>query len=208
MFLSKLFGTKKPTLAELSEADLEREILRLEEQQRHVSRRIKGLEDRKRKLFDEGRKAASDAERRDVAVRIKMLGEEQKAAASEQRLLLKQIQIAHRVLLIKRKEKILKQSGLWDLVKDLDPTQLESWVTDLKVSARSQDLQAERMLAILGETLEEGAAADPELDSIMDLLSESRDADLSDEAEWERIKRKLPAGESDAEAGEAESEGA
>ncbi|MCX7045002.1 MAG: hypothetical protein NTX50_05885 [Candidatus Sumerlaeota bacterium] len=161
-FLSAFFGRKK-SIKDLSLNDLQTEKVRLEENERRVNKNIEKLEGDKGKLFKQGASEASKRQKIIIARKIKELDEQVKEQDRKSSMLSKQIRVVNRLVSMKRKEGELKAAGLWSTISKMDATELESMLTDGKVSSELETAKVKQILDILetetemSETLEEDA---------------------------------------------------
>ena len=129
-----LFGKKSPLqqLEGMSAGELEREQLRLEAQQDAIIGKVKTLEKRKDAVLKEGAKKKSGLERKAMAVRYKQVDAEARDFASQANLVSKQIRVISRMCQLKRREKLLKQEGLWSTITSVDAAELDNFMIDMR----------------------------------------------------------------------------
>lgn len=190
--LDFLFGKKNPLqqIEKMAIADLEKEQLRLEAQQDAIISRVRTIEKRKDAALREGAKKRSALERKAMAVRYKQLDTEATDYVSQASLVSKQIRVIGRMAQLKRREKLLKQEGLWSTLARVDAAELENFMLDMRTKAMQGDREASRLLEILEEPL--SAAAEQEDEELQDVLAAMEalgEEEVSDD-EIEEVKKK------------------
>lgn len=194
MALWDIFFGKKSRLSEIekmSASDLEKEQLRLEAQQDAIISRVKTLEKRKKAALSEGARKKSNLERKAMAVRYKQLDAEASDYVSQASLLSKHIRVVGRICQLKRREALLKQEGLWSIISDVEPAELEQFMIEMRTKALQGDREASRLMEILEEPTGEAAEEeDGDLQTILDAMDTIGESDLSDE-EFEQLEEKL-----------------
>jgi hypothetical protein len=192
-FVSKLtgfFGGKLVKIEKLTSNQLEDEKIRLQTIQEGFISEVRQLEDKKRALFEEGRKKKSALEKQALAVQIKQVDDEAKDIVKATNIISRQILVTGKLTQIKRREKLLKSEGLWGMISSVEPEQLEKFMLDVKVKSKQGDAQSKRLLDILGESDAEVEAVDPEISKIVAAMEEAGEEELT-EAAWENIDEKV-----------------
>ncbi len=185
-----LFGGKLNKVEKLTSNQLEDEKIRLQTIQEGFITEVKNLENRKKSLFEEGRKKKSALERQTLAVQIKQVDDEAKDVMRANNIISRQILVTGKLMQIKKREGLLKSEGLWGLISSVDPAQLEKFMLDVKVKSKQGDAQSRRLLDILGESEGDVEAVDPEIGKIMAAMEESGEDELTEET-WEDIEKKV-----------------
>ena len=199
--LTNLFSSKLDKIEKLSTNQLEDEKIRLQTVQEGFIGEVKSLEEKKRALFEQGRKKKSTLEKQSMAVQIKQVDDEAKDVIKANNIISRQILVTGKLLQIKRRENLLKSEGLWGMISTVEPEQLEKFMLDVKVKSKQGDAQSKRLLDILGESDGEIEAVDPEISKIMAAMDEAGEEELSESA-WDDIDEKVfktPAQEEDPE---------
>ncbi len=184
--LTGLFGGKLNKIEKLTSNQLEDEKIRLQTVQEGFISEVKKLVDKKRALFEEGRKKRSTLEKQALAVQIKQVDDEGKEVMKANTIVGRQILVTGKLLQIKKREGLLKNEGLWGMIAAVEPQQLEQFMLDIKVKGKQGDAQSQRLLDILGESDVEPEAVDPEVAKIMAAMEEAGEEELT-EAAWEKI---------------------
>jgi hypothetical protein len=184
--LSDMFGGKLNRIEKLTSHQLEDEKIRLQTVQEGFIREVKQLEEKKRALFEEGRKKSSKMEKQALAVQIKQVDDEAKEVIKANNIISRQILVTAKLMQIKKREGLLKNEGLWGMISSVEPEQLEKFMLDVKVKSKQGDAQSKRLIDILGEEDSAPDAVDPEIADIMAAMEEAGEEELSEEA-WEKI---------------------
>jgi len=188
--LTGLFGGKLMKIEKLTTNQLEDEKIRLQTIQEGFISNVRQLEDKKRALFEEGRKKKSALEKQALAVQIKQVDDEARDVVRANNLISRQILVTGKLSQIKKREKLLKSEGLWGMISSLEPEKLEKFMLDIKVKSKQGDAQSKRLLDILGESDGEAEAVDPEISKIVAAMEEAGESELTEEA-WENIDEKV-----------------
>ena len=188
--LTGLFGGKLMKIEKLTTNELEDEKIRLQTIQEGFIGEVKQLENKKKALFDEGRKKKSSLEKQALAVQIKQFDDEARDIIKANNLISRQILVTGKLMQIKRREKLLKTEGLWGLISSVQPEQLEKFMLDIKVKSKQGDAQSKRLLEILGESDTDIEAVDPEVSKIVAAMEEAGEEELTESA-WENIEEKV-----------------
>jgi malonyl CoA-acyl carrier protein transacylase len=188
--LTGLFGGKLVKIDKLTSNQLEDEKIRLQTVQEGFIKQVKDLEDKKRALFEEGRKKKSGLEKQAIAVQIKQVDNEAKDVIKASNILSRQILVTGKLSQIKKREKLLKSEGLWGLISSVEPEQLEEFMLNMKVKSKQGDAQSKRLLDLLGESEEDVEAVDPEISRIITAMEEAGEEELTEDA-WDNIEDKV-----------------
>jgi hypothetical protein len=188
--LTGLFGGRLSAIDKMTTNQLEDEKIRLQTVQEGFIKQVKELEDKKRTLFEEGRKRKSALEKQAIAVQIKQVDDEAKDVVKANSIVSRQILVTGKLAQIKRREKLLKSEGLWGVIGSVQPEQLEQFMLDIKVKSKQGDAQSKRLLEILGEGDMEIETADPEISKIVAAMEEAGEEELTESA-WENIEKNV-----------------
>lgn len=188
--LTGLFGGKLMKIEKLTTNQLEDEKIRLQTIQEGFISEVKQLENKKRTLFEEGRKKKSALEKQAIAVQIKQVDDEAKDVFKANNIISRQILFTGKLTQIKKREKLLKSEGLWGMISSVEPEQLEKFMLDIKVKSKQGDAQSKRLLDILGESDTEVEMVDPEISKIVAAMEEAGEEELTESA-WENIEEKV-----------------
>lgn len=188
--LGDLFGSKLNKIEKLTSNQLEDEKIRLQTIQEGFIKEVKQLEEKKRLLFEDGRKKKSSMEKQALAVQIKQVDDEAKEVVKANNIISRQILVTAKLMQIKKREGLLKNEGLWGMISTVAPEQLESFMLDIKVKSKQGDAQSKRLLDILGEGDTDQEAVDPEIADIMAAMEEAGDQEITEEA-WEKIDEEV-----------------
>ena len=188
--LTGLFGGKLMKIEKLTSNQLEDEKIRLQTIQEGFISEVKQLENKKRALFEEGRKKKSALEKQALAVQIKQVDDEAKDVVKANNIISRQVLVTGKLTQIKRREKLLKSEGLWGMISSVEPEQIEKFMLDIKVKSKQGDAQSKRLLDILGESDAEVEAVDPEISKIVAAMEEAGEEELTEDA-WENIEENV-----------------
>jgi len=188
--LTGLFGGRLSAIDKMTTNELEDEKIRLQTVQEGFIKQVKELEEKKRTLFEEGRKKKSALEKQAIAVQIKQVDDEAKDVVKANSIVSRQILVTGKLAQIKRREKLLKSEGLWGVIGSVQPEQLEQFMLDMKVKSKQGDAQSKRLLEILGEGDMETEVADPEISKIVAAMEEAGEEELTESA-WEDIEKNV-----------------
>ena len=189
-------GRKQAALKKLTCEQLEDEKIRLEAVQDSLVKKVRNLERAKRALFEEGTRKGSDLEKRALAIKIKQADEEARDYQTQHLLISNRIQLTGKLMRLKRQMGLVKDAGLWSLVANLDPSQVEKFMLDIKARARQGDLQATRLLEILDDGEDIRRCADADVERIVEAMTTHGDADLADN-EWAKLSARIGTESSD-----------
>jgi len=156
----------KASLDDLSLDDLRREKIRFDQEERKMPARLREVEAQKRKLFEDGVQNASEREQRVIARRIKEVDVE---AASMDRMLQaisKQMRIINGLLQVKERYRVLAESGISGILKDIDLQDLIIYIDKASVDGEFHMDKFDELL----RTLEEAEAISPDYKEDKDVL--------------------------------------
>lgn len=194
MNLWEILSGKRSKVADLDRMsidELSREQVRLEAQQEAIISKVRALEGRKDDVLRDGARKKSDLERKAAAVRYKQLDGEAADYMSQATMVSKQIRIVGRMTQLKRREALLKQEGLWQMVSNMDVHELEQAIIQMNARSREGDMKASRLLEILEEPgLEAREADEGDLQEILAAMEAISEADPT-EQELEKVKKEF-----------------
>ncbi len=188
--LSELFGGKMGRIEKLTSNQLEDEKIRLQTVQEGFIKEVRSLEDKKRALFEEGRKKKSTLEKQALAVQVKQVDDEAKDVIKANNIISRQILVTGKLMQIKKREGLLKSEGLWGMIGSVAPEELEKFMLDVKVKSKQGDAQSRRLLDILGEGDADVESVDPEISKIMAAMEEAGEDEITEDA-WDNIEEKV-----------------
>jgi len=169
-FLNKLIGRFKGNyLEKLSIRDLEGERIRLKSKLDRIKKEIKSLDRQKRQLFKEG--VGADT------LTKKMLAQDIKSIEMEMRLKYKSFQtyqkqfiFVNNLLIVKKYEKELKNIGMWNKIKNIQPEVLEAKLSNIILDGKEFDQTVENLNKVFEIRIDE---FDEETDSVEKKLFEA-----------------------------------
>ncbi len=159
-------SVKTKSLKDLHLDDLKREKIRIEQEERKMLERIKGIEDKKRAMFEQGTRDISDRERRVIARKIKDLDVESNNLDRMLQAFSKQMRIITGLTQVKERERVMAGSGMSDMLSDLDLQELIIYIDKASVDG---EFQISKLDDLLG-ALEEADSLAPEMREEQDVL--------------------------------------
>lgn len=174
------------TLEDLKLDDLRREKVRLEQEERKMLARLRDVESKKRKLFEDGVSNPSEREQRVIARRIKELDVR---AGNMDRMLQavsKQMRIINGLLQVKERTRVMAESGISKLLSDIDLGDLIVYVDQASVDGEFHMNKFDDLLGILEEadSLSPQYREDQDVLEIMEAMQDAREA-VDDPAAFE-----------------------
>lgn len=175
----RILGKKKFDLSKIGESELRQEKIMLENSVRRLSNEIKQLEARKKKLFQDG--VGKDVlEKKMLAEEIKVVerGIRQKYRIYQRKQ--QQLKIVNNMILIKKNEEDLKREGLWNKITEMDPVELEKWLSWVQLEDQMLTEQLGELDRRLMETAELEEEMDEETMKIMDLWAKAETSGIEE----------------------------
>ncbi len=195
--LSKKVGIGKSWIEKVKVEELERERINLDNQILMLSKEIAKLEEEKKKLFQKG-VGKSMTEKMLLAEKIKDIDLEIKAKLRDYNRLMKQRRALSNLIRLKKWERRLKERGIWERIRSLEPDKLISMLSQIEFSEEQFDRNIDKINEILGER-----AAELEIDEstreIMQLWEKVEKAELAPEQAVEELKTTVEVGEEEEE---------
>jgi len=189
-FLSGLFGQKKRTLKDLSETDLRREQITLEnEMGRLESKAVRNDRD-ELQLKSEYAQATTATQKRLVARKIQNLRAARSGLETRMSYCQKTIRSIHGLMVIKENMSFFERVGVGSALVDMDISEVEAFIADATVEGT---LQQEK-LAVMLQQVEEGVAgiAESATDSSLDDIMAELDQETTEE---KAVSETAPEGE-------------
>ncbi len=176
-------------IEKVSVEELEREKMHIDNQITVITREVKKLEDEKKKLFREGL-GKSDVEKLIIAEKIKDLDLEVKMKLREYNKLMKQRRALSNLIRLKKWEEKLREEGVWDKIKSLEPEKLIQALSSVEFEESSLERNVEKMNEIL-EVESRDLVLDEASREIIELWSKVEKAELTPEDVEEKLEVKL-----------------
>jgi hypothetical protein len=172
------------TLDDIKLDDLRREKVRLEQEERKMLARLRDLEAKKRQLFEEGVKNASEREQRVVARRIKELDVRASNMDSMLQAISKQMRILNGLIQVKERSRVMADTGISKLLSDIDLQDLILYVDRASVDGEFHMTKFDDLLGILEEadSISPEYREDQDVQEIMQAMQSAREAADSPEA--------------------------
>jgi hypothetical protein len=176
------------SLEDIKLDDLQREKVRLDQEERKMLARLRELESKKRQLFEEGVGKPSEREQRVIARRIKEL--DVRAGNMDRMLqaISKQMRILNGMIQVKERTRVMAETGISKLLTDIDLHDLIIYIDKASVDGEFHMNKFDELLGILEEadTLAPELSEDQDVLEIMRAMQEAREAADSPKALEER----------------------
>ena len=184
----KAFG-RKDWIEKVKIEELERELLRLDNQISLLGKEIEKLEKKKKDLFQQGI-GKSDVEKLLLAEKIKDIDAEVKIKLREYNRMMKQRRALSNLIRLKKWEARLKEKGIWEKIKSMDPDKLMKILSDVQFVEQSFDKNIDKINEVLGR---EAAAVevDEGTKEILELWEKVEKAELTPETVEEELSVKI-----------------
>jgi len=187
--IGKAFGFKKPWIEKVKIEELEKEKLKIDNRILLVSKEIEKLEKEKKDLFRQGI-GKSDIEKLLLAEKIKELDAEVRMKIREYRRLMKQRRALSNLIRLKRWEKQLKEKGIWERIKSIEPDRLMQMLTEVEFEEAQFEKNIDKINEILGAEYAR-VEMDEATKEIMQMWEKVEKAELSPEEVEEKLTVKV-----------------
>ncbi len=205
--LGRAFGLRKSWIESVKVDELEKELMHVDNQIMLISKEIERLEKQKKELFRKGI-GKSDIEKLLLAEKIKDLDAEIKMKLKEYNKLMKQRRALSNLIRLKKWESKLKEKGIWDKLKNMEPDKLMQMLTNVEFEEKMFEENIDKINQVLGAEFTQ-VEVDESTKEILQLWSKVEKAELTPEAVEEQLEVKLKAeGEEGEEKEEKEKEAA
>jgi hypothetical protein len=186
----------KANIDDLSLDDLRREKIRQDQEQRKLLVRVREIEAEKKKLFEEGVRNASEREQRIIARRIKEIEVEASNMDHMLQMISKQMRIINGFLQVKERARVLEESGLSNIFKNMDLQDLIKHIENASVNGEFQEDKFNELLHAMeeSESLSPTYKEDGDVMDIMKAMQQAREAADSPEAmekQFEAMSQKM-----------------
>ena len=203
-----LFGKGRQTLDDLSTDELRKERIRLENEEKKLMKRLDDIEEEKKRTFIQGRDESSERKKMVLARKYKELDVQARNMERNMQYFSKQLRIVNGFLNLKENERILKASGLSNIISRMDLQELQIYVDEASIDGSFQFDKLQDVLT----TLEEGGslggeiAEDKEVRDIFDEMVKAGDIDDAREIDdiVSRVNTKLAQADEEAQTKEPE----
>ncbi|MEB3846702.1 MAG: hypothetical protein GSR74_01850, partial [Desulfurococcales archaeon] len=140
---------RKDWIDKVKVEELERELVRLDNQIRLLIKEIQRLEKKKKELFQEGI-GKSDVEKLLLAEKIKDVDTEVKMKLREYNKLMKQRRALSNLIRLKKWEARLKEKGIWEKIKSVEPDKLMEALSKVQFEDQAFEQNIDKINEILG----------------------------------------------------------
>jgi len=171
-------AAKVTNLNDLKLDDLRREKIRLEQEERKMLSELRTTEDQKRKLFEEGVRNPSEREQRAVARRIKEIDLQAQSMDRMLQAVSKQMRIINGLIQVKERARVMAESGISSILKDIDLQDLIIYIDKASVDGEFHMDKFDELL----RTLEQADAISPQFAEDQDVLDIVKQMQMAREA--------------------------
>lgn len=178
------FG-KKNTLENLSLRELQAEQIRLKNRLDRLKKELNQVEKKKKQLFQEGI-GADKLKKKMLAQEIKSLDLEQKLKLKDFTMAQKQYTLITNMIIIKKYEKELRKTGIWEKLSSVEPEQLERALIKINLDGKEFDEMVEGLNKVFEMEVAEFEESEDETErELMQAWSqvEAGEADVEEVAE-------------------------
>ena len=200
--LNELLSGKPPAkgakagLQDVSLDELRREKIRFDQEERKMLARLREVEEQKRKLFEEGVRNASEREQRVLARRIKEVDVEAGNMDRMLQAISKQMRIINGLIQVKERYRVLAESGISGILKDIDLQDLIIYIDKASVDGEFHMDKFDEVIRALEEADASRTEYNEESDvlDIMRAMQQAREAGDSPEAlesHYEELSRTM-----------------
>lgn len=174
----------KASIQDLSLDDLRREKIRFDQEERKMLGRLREVEEQKRKLFEEGVRNVSEREQRVIARRIKEVDIEAGNMDRMLQAISKQMRIINGLIQVKERYRVLAESGISTMLKDIDLQDLIMYIDKASVDGEFHLDKFDELLNALEESdsVSPGIKEDKDVSEIMKAMQQARESADSPEA--------------------------
>jgi len=187
--IGKALGFRKPWIEKVKVEDLEKEKLKVDNHILLISKEIEKLEKEKKELFRQGI-GKSDIEKLLLAEKIKELDAEVRMKIREYRRLMKQRRALSNLIRLKKWEKQLKEKGIWEKIKSIEPDKLMQMLTEVEFKEAQFEKNLDKINEILGAEYAK-IEVDEATREIMQMWEKVEKAELSPEEVEEKLTVKV-----------------
>ncbi|QDA31601.1 chromosome assembly protein [Thermococcus indicus] len=137
MGIRNMFG-RKNTIEKLSLRELQAEEIRLRNRLERLKKDINQIEKKKKQLFQEGI-GADKLKKKMLAQEIKSLDMEQKLKLKDFTTAQKQYTLIKNLIIVKKYEKELRKTGVWEKLNSVEPEELEQALIKINLDGKEFD---------------------------------------------------------------------
>ncbi len=184
----RVFG-RKDWIDSVKVEELERELIRIENQISLIGKEIQKLEKKKKELFQEGI-GKSDVEKLLLAEKIKDLDAEIKMKLREYNRMMKQRRALSNLIRLKKWEARLKETGIWEKIKSVEPEKLMEALSNVQFEDKAFETNIDKINEILGREAMQ-VEVDEGTKEILELWEKVEKSELSPEVVEEELSVKI-----------------
>ncbi len=190
--LNKFFNRKK-SIQDITSEELQRERIRLEQEESKLIKRIDDLEVQKKQLFMKGKDETSVRQQRIFASKIKEVDVQARNLDRNLQLFSHQLRIINGFVQLKENQRLLTESGVSSVINKMDLATLQTYIEQATVN---ESFNLEKLQDIV-RTLEEGhgvmeeTRVDEDVDDIVKMFQETKAAETENPMAVEDGMKKL-----------------
>jgi len=184
MGIRDIFG-RKNTIEKLSLRELQGEEIRLRNRLERLKKDINQIEKKKKQLFQEGI-GADKLKKKMLAQEIKSLDMEQKLKLKDFTTAQKQYTLIKNLIIVKKYEKELRKTGVWEKLNSVEPEELEQALIKINLDGKEFDEMVEGLNRVFEMEIAEFEESEDQTErELMKAWSqvEAGEADVEDVAE-------------------------
>ncbi|HEC88003.1 MAG TPA: hypothetical protein ENI52_01655 [Thermoplasmata archaeon] len=154
-----------------------------------LNEEIKEIEKAIERLFEKARGAKTKSEEISLANRIKTLNQKKEMKQSAVIQLEKELRAVSNLLILKENEKDLKEAGVWNKLKKLEPEKIEKWLSSKTLERRDRQALINDIVS-LTSTAMKSIDYDEDLEEILDIIKEVKKGEMDIKEASKKIKEK------------------
>lgn len=187
------FFNKKKSIQDISPEELQRERIRLEQEESKLIKRIDDLEQQKKQLFTKGKDETSVRQQRIIASKIKDVDVQARNLDRNLQLFEHQLRVVNGFIQLKENQKLLTESGLSSVINKMDLVTLQAYIEKATVN---ESFNMEKLQDVV-RTLEEGhgvmeeTRVDEDIEDIVKMFQETKAAETENPLAVDEGMKKL-----------------
>jgi len=180
---------KSKSLDGLKVEELQSMEIKLNKKIDDLNTEIKEIERAIERLFEKAKEAKTKSEEISLANRIKTLGQKKEMKQSAVIQLEKELRVVTNLLILKENEKDLKEAGVWDKLKKLDPEKIEKWLTSKALERRNREALINDIISLTSAVME-NIEHDEDLEEILNIIREVKKGDIDVKEASRKVREK------------------
>jgi len=180
---------KSKSLDGLKVEELQSMEIKLNKKIDDLNTEIKEIERAIERLFEKAKEAKTKSEEISLANRIKTLSQKKEMKQSAVIQLEKELRVVTNLLILKENEKDLKEAGVWDKLKKLDPEKIEKWLTSKALERRNREALINDIISLTSAVME-NIEHDEDLEEILNIIREVKKGDIDVKEASRKVREK------------------